>query len=137
MKNNRLLVSSLVLSGVVLLLAACQPPPPEETVEERAQARWNLILENDFEESYEYYSPGYRQTVDIYAHVIDGRNRPLRYLTARVESADCEPEICKVRVYVEYRAPGAPAGLGGVTGNRTITEDWIRSGDRWWYSPPR
>ena len=137
MKNKSLLLLVLVTVAVVMLLAGCQPAPPEETVEERAQARWDLILDNEFEKTYELYSPGYRQTVDVYAHVMEMRNRPIRYTGARVESAECEPEICKVRVRVEYRATGAPAGLGRVPGNRVITEDWIRSNDRWWYAPSR
>jgi hypothetical protein len=135
MKNKNIFVSLLLPVAFVLLLAGCESPP-EETIEERAQARWDLILENDFEKTYEYYSPGYRQTVDIYAHVMDMRNRPIRYTDALVESAECEPEICRVRVRVGYRAPGAPAGLSRVRGDRVITENWIRSNDRWWYSPP-
>ncbi|QOC23051.1 hypothetical protein IC757_02515 [Wenzhouxiangella sp. AB-CW3] len=139
-KSKRALGGAVSLACAVFVLAACQAEPeltPDEAVHERAQERWDLRLEQEYGEAYEYYSPGYRQTVDAYSHVADQRNRAVMYTGARVVSVECESEICRARVRVEYRVPGAPSGLSRVTSERTITENWIHSGGEWWYSPSR
>ena len=118
---------------VALVAAACSPQAPEQTLEERAQARWDLLLERDFEGAWAYMSPGYRETTPASDFALETANRPVRWLSATVSGKDCEEDVCKISVLVEYRAPGAPSGMSDIRLSRTIEETWIRLDGAWWF----
>ncbi len=123
----------LALVFMALMLAACQPQEPSETVEDRAQARWDLLLERDFEAAWEYMTPGYRETTNRYDYARDMAGRPLRWLSAEVVAKDCQEDLCKISILVGYRAVGAPAGMGQMRLSREIEETWIRLDGAWWF----
>lgn len=127
------LPAALVL---VLTLAACggEPPPPEETLEERIMARWALVLERDFENAWDYYSPGFRQATPRFDFARDMSRRPLAWLDAELQSVECDGDRCDVRVRVSYRPIGAPGPISRMQMERTIDEVWIRVADNWWFA---
>jgi len=116
-----------------VLLAACQPQTAEETPETRAQSRWDLILERDFEAAWEYLTPGFRETTNRFDYARDMSGRPLSWLSAEVLGQQCEEDLCKIKVLVGYRAIGAPAGMGQMRLSREIEETWIRLDGAWWF----
>ncbi len=127
------------LASALILLAGCATAPPvsdEEAsariVEELAEARWQAIMERDFEKAYEFYSPGYRDTTGLREYDRDMSRRPFRYLSAEVQPAECEGDRCQVRVRVTYQAVGAPAGQHRVRLTQDLTETWVRLEDQWW-----
>ena len=124
-----LLISILVGS----VLVGCRSEAPTETLEERAQARWDLVLARDFEAAWEYLTPGFRQTTNRYDYARDMAGRPLRWLSAEVVAQDCEEDLCKINVLVGYQAIGAPAGMGQMRLSREIEETWIRLDGAWWF----
>lgn len=115
------------------LVAACAPQAPTQTIEERAQARWDLLMERDFEGAWAYMTPGFRETTNQYDYARDMAGRPIRWLSATVSGKNCEEDVCKISVLVEYRAVGAPSGMGQMRLSRTINETWIRLDDEWWF----
>jgi len=125
-----------VFLAVGLLLSACggEPAPPRETLEERVMARWNLMLERDFETSWEYHSPGFRQMNPRFDFARDMAARPVRWQAAELESIDCDGDVCNVRVRVTYRVPAAPGPLRNLDMERAVDEVWIRVEDDWWFS---
>jgi len=124
-----LLISILVAS----VLVGCRSEAPTETLEERAQARWDLVLARDFEAAWEYLTPGFRQTTNRYDYARDMAGRPLRWLSAEVVAKECEEDLCKINVLVGYQAVGAPAGMGRMRLSREIEETWIRLDGAWWF----
>jgi hypothetical protein len=122
-----------IVGCVVLLVAACSPQGPQQTLEERAQARWDLLLERDFEGAWAYMTPGFRETTPAFDYAVDAARRPVRWLSAAVSGKECEEDVCKISVLVEYRAPGAPSGMSEIQLSRTIEETWIRLDGQWWF----
>ena len=118
---------------LVVLLVGCRSEGPTETLEERAQARWDLVLARDFEAAWEYLTPGYRQTTNRFDYARDMAGRPLRLLSAEVVGTECEEDLCKINVLVGYRAVGAPAGMGQMRLSREIEETWIWLDGAWWF----
>ena len=128
----------LLIAAVILAGCATAPQLPDDEasariVEERAESRWRHIMERDFEKSYEYRSPGYRQTTRLREYERDMARRPFRYLGLDVLPAECEGDRCEVRVRLTYQVVGAPAGQHRVRLTQDLAETWIRLEDQWWY----
>ena len=129
---------TLALLLTVGLLAACEselPPTPEEIVAERAQARWQAMVDRDFEAAWPFYSPAYRGQRSEPVFVTDLSRRPLRWQSADVKEVSCEGSRCEVTAEVDYSVPGAPGVLSGLESSRAVNEVWIRLDGEWWYSP--
>jgi len=134
MKIKYILASACV---AVLVAGGCATTPePEETIEERAQARWDALIERNTGQAWEYYTPGYRETVDRRDFAYSIANRPVRWVQAEVRDADCGEERCTVRTELGYTLPSAPHGLSRQVQRRTIEETWVRIDGQWWYVAP-
>lgn len=120
-----------------LLLAGCQSgedaPSQPQSVEERAQARWDLLVERDFASAWEYYTPGFRETSSAQDFAGIMKQRPVRWTSAEVLGSACEDDRCQVLVEVSYTVPNAPNGLNTVSPTSEVDETWIRTGGQWWY----
>jgi hypothetical protein len=131
-------IKTLIIVAVAVLgLAGCAVTPPvaEQSVEERAQARWDLLLANDAIGAYEYYTPGYRQMVTRTEYAQDRGRRPIRIREARVKGAECqETDRCTVTTTITYSVPGGPTGINQMRMTRDIEEQWLRLEGQWWYS---
>ena len=128
----------LLTTAVTVVGCATAPAIPDDEasariVEERAEARWRHIMAGDFEESYEFRTPGYRQTTRQRDYERDMARRPFRYLGVDVRPAECDGDRCQVRIQLTYQAVGAPAGQHRVRLTQDLTETWIRLEDQWWY----
>ncbi|NBB93005.1 MAG: hypothetical protein GVY32_07555 [Gammaproteobacteria bacterium] len=125
-------------SATLLVLSACGPAEEQqpETVEERAQARWNLLAEGEFEQAWAYYTPGFRERIEQDDFARDMSRRPVTWLGAEVLGSTCEePDRCTVTVEVAYRAevPGLRQTSSQVELSRRLEDEWIRLDGQWWY----
>lgn len=116
---------------VVVFLAGCSSllsdsRSPEEIVAQRAQAWADALLAGSLEGAYEYTSPGYRQFASVgwYNARIAGAGR---WSAAEVESVECEPELCNVVIWVEYRVEHLDVDV-----RRPREYRWIYSDNNWW-----
>jgi hypothetical protein len=133
----RFAFSAMLAAATVVLAAGCSqepPPPPEEIVAERAQARWDALLEGDYEAAWDYYSPGFRDRVSVTELASELGGRPFRYEGAEIRRVACEDQRCEVRVAVEFEIPSAPNHLSGFRSRQGIEEIWLFIDDQWWYS---
>lgn len=118
---------------LLLTLAACGPDPSvvdertsEEIVQERAQARWNALIEGDLEQAYAFTSPAYRSSTTL--NRFQARlGSSIRRTEAVVSEVECEPDRCDVVVMVTYTAPQL-----NTENTRPLSETWVRSDDEWW-----
>lgn len=128
-----LLLTTAILGGCATTAPVSDDELSARIVEERAEARWRHIMERDFEQSYEYRSPGFRETTRLRDYEREMARRPFRYLGVEVQPAECEGDRCQVRVRLTYQAVGAPVGQHRVRLTQDMTETWIRLEDQWWY----
>jgi len=111
-----------LLAVVVLVLAACQPAEEEpQSVEERAQARWDHVLAKEYEQAWNYFSPGFR---DLH---------PFQWTSAEVIGSKCKENQCDVTVSATYRIARGPSELGEMVMPKELTEKWVRTDGQWWY----
>ncbi len=121
-----------VLAGVfavllVALMGACATANPrgsEATVKERAQARWNALVQGDVKAAYEFFSPGSRATMSL-ADFASGIRIGF-WKAVVVEQVECGADSCDVRSTIEYDH----RGMRVKTPHR---ETWVREGSNWWF----
>jgi hypothetical protein len=117
------------LAGVVAVaLGGCatfDQRPAEQIVQERAQARWNLVLKSDIRGAYEYLSPGSRavMTSEQYASSL----RLGFWKAVKVEKVVCETQsACDAHLTIDYEFQGRPV-------RTPAKETWVKEGSTWWY----
>jgi hypothetical protein len=116
---------SSVLAVVLCSCAAIAPRSAETIVRERAQARWDALVKNDFNAAYGYLSPGSRSVItapDYAASLRQGF-----WKAATVEKVECgSAQLCEVTATIEYEHMGRRT-------KTPLRESWIRDGSEWWY----
>jgi hypothetical protein len=114
-----------VLAVVLAGCAAMAPRSPEAVVKERAQARWDAMVKNDFNAAYGYLSPGSRSVVSAQDYAASLRRG--FWKSATVEKVECgSAQSCEVSATIEYEAMGRRT-------KTPLRESWIRDGSEWWY----
>ncbi|XSG84295.1 MAG: hypothetical protein ACPW60_11220 [Methylohalobius sp. ZOD2] len=106
----------------------------EGRVAQRAQARWDSLVEGDLKTAYEYLSPGYRQakSFERYQRGILGVGI---WQGAKVDKVVCErPEVCKVTVQVSSRLVVPRVGTP-MESTSPVYERWILEDGQWWHVP--
>jgi len=119
--------------GAAVLLAACAnlaTQPPEEQVKQRANARWQALVEGKFTEAYSYNTPGFRALVtpDSYRARTGGS---VKWVGATVTKVDCpEAAKCKVQIKLDYK----PLFGGKMDGfySTYLDENWLLEASQWW-----
>jgi len=135
----RPVVAVLVLLAVMLLSACAttSTASSEDIVKERAQARWDALLNGDFATAYSYLSPGYRSTITVVDYEIGIRMRKVQYRTAEFQDHSCENNVCTVRFKVAYLVARPVPGMAEWENNSTVPEQWIKSNNEWWFLPQK
>lgn len=133
-------LAAAAAAAALLLLAACQQPAEErsagEIVQERAQARWDALVNEEFAAAWEYYTPGFRQMSPQDAFAADMSARPVQWNAATVVSAQCQEaeSKCTVLTEVTYQPGGGAEELRNVEITRDLEEQWILMDGQWWYA---
>ena len=118
-------VAAGFLVGALVACAAVNVRPPEQVVRDRAQARWNALVQGDTKVAYEHFSPGTRSTMTLADFVASIRVGFWKAVT--VDKVECNsPDRCEVFATIEYEHQGTRVK----TPNREV---WIREGSNWWY----
>lgn len=130
----RALGAALIL-GLLLAGCASAPDAPVESLADRVDTKWQALTKGDYRTAYAFYSPGYRQTVTYEAFLRGMLSRTIRWTGAQVDDvSDCDESVCKVRVAVFYSTK-APTGGGAWNADKVLYENWIKSGDNWYFVP--
>jgi hypothetical protein len=112
---------------MVALMAACaavNPRSSEDIVKERAQARWNALVQGDVKTAYEFFSPGSRAGLSLADFA--GGIRIGFWKAVVVDKVECAAESCEVHSTIEYET----RGMRVKTPHR---ETWVRDGSNWWF----
>ena len=136
---NSLLPRLALLALLGSLLSACATAPggkasaKDVAPEDRATARWNLLIARKAELAYDYLSPGKRATETREAYASAMNNRPIRWEKVTLHSKKCEKDdACTIALQVDVTVPSG--GVGGMTPSLGFVEEtWIRAKDGIWY----
>lgn len=124
--------TGLLISSFVLL-ASCasyfHPLTDEESVSELSLKRLGFLQDINYEDAYEFMTPGYRQikSIDMFKLDYAGASN-IRSFDVRTVS--CQNDTCKVFVDVEYDLGASGPGMNII---RTNIETWIRTNNKWWF----
>ena len=93
-------------------------------VSDRAQQRWNALLEQNMDVAYQFISPAGRSLMSLK----DYRPRVNTgfWRGAKVKEATCAAETCDVTVLVDMI-------VEGVKFTNPIKETWILDSGKWWF----
>lgn len=133
MPKTALVVCLLV--AVALLLSACggAPSEAEQPLEERILARWQHMIDRDFGQAWDFYSPGFRQANPRDDFARDMLRRPIRWLEVDLHSVECDEDVCDVVISLVYQPVAAPAGLRSIRVPTRAEERWIKIDGQWWF----
>ena len=112
---------------MVALMAACatvSPRSSQDIVRDRAQARWNALVQGDVKAAYEFFSPGSRTTMSL-ADFATGIRLGF-WKAVVVDQVECGADSCEVSSTIEYDH----RGMRVKTPHR---ETWVREGSNWWF----
>lgn len=126
------------MTGAIALLSGCATTgtsSPQEQVEQRAQQRWDLVLDDDLNAAYAYFTPGYRSGMSSNAWQRTMLARRVAVTAAEVTGSECDEDTCEVSVLAGYSVHGAVPGVDRYDGETTVTEDWLRVDGQWFYLP--
>ncbi len=129
-----------VLAAVALFLGACASTPPappldpEQIVSQRADQRWQLLIERKPAEAYDFLAPGYRSrfTREQYAAMM--LSRPVEWNAAEVADVRCrEPEVCTARIamLITTQTPK----IGKMQTPAFVIERWLLLENQWFLVP--
>ncbi|MFO1311898.1 MAG: hypothetical protein U1F41_07505 [Burkholderiales bacterium] len=104
---------------------ATTPEAKEALVRERALSRWALLIKDDLDAAYAYFSPGSKEAVTLAKFKANFRRGAFR--EAKVDNVVCDGDACIVRLFVTYDH----AKMKGIT--TPISESWIVDGGQAWY----
>src|SRR5579883_2601661 len=132
--KNLLLACGIGVS--VVLAAGCGKKDPTEAVRQRATERWDLLTGKHTIKAYDYLSPGYRSTHTLEQYVAFIATARVQWKSAKVESAQCEGEVCTVKLTVLSSLPGAVLQRpSDMEYSAPVTEKWVRSDEQWYFLP--
>jgi hypothetical protein len=120
----------------VLLLAACADLPGKaggpSALEQRAEARWELLVHGKVADAYAYLSPATREVTSLEKY--SGSIKPGIWRSGIVRKVACTAgNICSVEVDVKYAfKPHGGHVLESVT---MLKETWRKVDGEWWLVP--
>lgn len=125
------IVAAVVAAGCATTSGELAPNAPaalkEKVVAERANARWQALIERDYAKAYTFFSPASRETTPLarYREQIQA----IEYRAVKIDKVECVEAVCKVKLTLTYDFPPAKA-RGVVT---PLDEDWIIDKGQAWF----
>jgi len=118
--------------GLIVALSGCagigvdsSPEAKQKVVSQRAEARWQLLINGDFTGAYEFLSSGSKATTSL--EMYKSRMRPGGWRQASVEKVDCEAEVCRVTMEITFDRKQ----MKGI--EMPLQETWIIEKGSAWY----
>ena len=122
---------AVVVAGCAAVGGSLEKESPaavkEAVVAERAKARWQLLINRDYEGAYAYFSPSSREATTLAR--FEAAIRAIEYRAVAIEKVECVAEACKVTLRLTYDFPPAKA-MGVVT---LLDESWIIDRGQAWF----
>ncbi|MDY0250850.1 MAG: hypothetical protein RBR45_12470 [Pseudomonas sp.] len=135
------ILSRMVFLTVIIGVSACagiQHKTNDERVFSLAEKRQAALLKQDFDKAYAFMSPGYREVNTIKQFMGDNQG-VYSWISSKVDKAECEDDVCKVYVEIEFDARALMGGVGKPSSDTLILsrvnrETWVKLDNKWWFS---
>jgi hypothetical protein len=127
------------IGAMLLALPACATVPEQsaapldkqEVVARIAQARWDALINGDFEAAYRLMSPASRTTITL--EEFRRRSSIVTWKTAKVRKVECSADdLCTVQIESKYAYKPRRGGI--VENDQLMDEKWLNSSGGWWYA---
>ncbi|PYE76028.1 hypothetical protein DFQ15_11761 [Xylophilus ampelinus] len=136
MVGCRLAITAFCMVAAGAMSAGCaffQPQTAEQSVAQRAQERWDLMMANKFEQSYEYTAPSYRALKEYKAYRL-GYGPSSAWTGAKVVKVTCSSEEnCNAVLEVSVKNLTPIRSTANLA--TALDETWVREGGRWYVLP--
>jgi hypothetical protein len=76
------------------------PEAKQALVTERINARWNALIKGDLDQAYTFMSAGSQEAMPL--KVYKAKINPGMWRAVKIDSMDCEAEICQVKMTLTY-----------------------------------
>lgn len=104
----------------------------EAQLRERALARWQALIQGDFDAAYQFETPAYR-AIYTPAQFRAQFGNQTRWVMAEIKEIRYDDAmVAKVRVEVAYRYAELAKNNELVDMTYEVNEIWLRKGDQWW-----
>ncbi len=135
--TKKLVLRTVVWVLLTVVLAACGNIKPSltmaEIIAQRAQARVDAMISGDYAAAYQYYTPGYRSSVDQADFIVRFKVSRVKWTAGRFVDTNCEDKVCNVRMDIDYYIDEPLRGVSEFRGTRRIEELWIEVDEQWYY----
>lgn len=112
-------------------------PAKEAEVSQRAVERWGAIIAGNFRSAFDFLSPGMRKIVPFEYYRSKAGGAVTDWVKARVESVDCQLDVCALAVRVTFVYRGGLDQMKDQTSSSLIQEKWLFSDGEWWLVPDK
>jgi hypothetical protein len=113
------------MSGGGKDLTQLTPEAKQAMVSERINARWALLIKGDLDGAYQFLSAGSQEAMPL--KVYKARTKPGMWRAVKIDSMDCETEICQAKMTLTYDHPR----MKGI--QTPFQETWILEKGNAWY----
>lgn len=124
-------LSMLMLALVVSGCASMKLSTAENRLAERAEQRWQALIAGDFDQAYEYETPGYRSVYSMKAFQ-NRFGRHIRWQDVTIQSVSVSDDVAEVQVMIAFKTL-TPEGRV-IEGLQPVRERWQLVGGEWWFS---
>lgn len=132
----RLHLGAIAATLAAVFLSACATSGAQnQVIIDRAKARWEAIVAQDFDTAYDYYSPGFRSSLSRFDYEFQMRKRRIVYNAAQFVSHYCEESRCTLTFQVGYGVTRPLPGVGTWENKKLMVETWVLTDGEWWYVP--
>lgn len=136
MNNAKYLFLACGISLSLLAVTGCGKKDAADLVRQRAAERWDLLGGKHAVKAYDYLSPGYRSTHTLEQYVAYVATARVQWKSAKVESVQCEDDICTVKLTVASVLPGAALQRpSDMEYTAPVVEKWVRGDGQWYFLP--
>jgi len=127
----------MLLTILIALLSGCA-----ETVDDidgKAVARWNALINNDYEKAYQYIAPSYRELENLVTYQMRIQKAQLNIQWNEVEflGKECGEDSCVVNMNIHYTYQFSRRAFGEASAATKVEENWIKDGGSWYYMPKK
>ncbi|MCF6300036.1 MAG: hypothetical protein L3J52_02795, partial [Proteobacteria bacterium] len=125
-----------IIIMAVLFLAACKDTP--EDLNKKAEARWQAIIDNDYEKAFEYFSPAYRKTEKYLSFALRMQKAKLKvnWTAVKYMSKSCETEsTCSVSLELSFTYQFEQRSQGSIETDSIVKESWMLKDGKWYMVP--
>ena len=130
LKKTLPLIPVSIFLILALLLTSCSKN--SEKPEDRAVARWQALIELDWEKAYSYETPGYKKIYTLgdykkrFGMMLSWKS--VKHLTTKIDNVS-NTAIVNLEIVSLFE----PAGGGDMLLPNVVSEKWIFKDDQWWH----